>query len=74
VQVTTVDQKTLKSGREPLQTLSNFRSLSHLKSKFPEAKYPSKAIFFGNLCTAIGHGIVRIGDSVSAEIRDGPMQ
>ncbi len=74
MQVTTVDQKTLKSGKEPLHMLSTFRSLQHLKHKFPESKYPSKAIFFGNLCTAIGHGIIRVGDSVSRELRDGPME
>ena len=74
MQVTTVDQKTLKSGKEPLHMLSTFRSLQHLRHKFPESKYPSKAIFFGNLCTAIGHGIIRVGDSVSRELRDGPME
>ena len=73
-QVTTVDQKTLKNGKEPLHTLSSFRALKHLKHKFPEAKYPSQAIFFGNLCTAIGYGVICIGDSVSAELRNGPME
>lgn len=73
-QVTTVDQKTLKNGKEPLHTLSSFRALNHLKHKFPEAKYPSQAIFFGNLCTAIGYGVIRVGDSVGAELRNGPME
>lgn len=73
-QVTTVDQKTLQSGKEPLRTLSSFRSLKHLKAKFPEAKYPSQAIFFGNLCTAIGHSTVRVGDAVGIELREGPLE
>ena len=74
LQVTTIDQKTLKSGKEPMQTLSGFRSLQHLKDKFPESKYPSKAIFFGNLCAAIGHSIIRVGDAVSADMRDGCLE
>ena len=74
LQVTTIDQKTLKSGKEPMQTLSGFRSLQHLKDKFPESKYPSKAIFFGNLCAAIGHSIIRVGDTVSADMRDGRLE
>ena len=73
-QVTTVDQRTLKNGKEPLHTLSSFRALRHLQHKFPEAKYPSQAIFFGNLCTAIGHGVIHVGDSVGAELRNGPME
>ena len=74
LQVTTIDQKTLKSGKEPMQTLSGFRSLQHLKDKFPESKYPSKAIFFGNLCAAIGHSIIRVGDTVSADMRIGSLE
>ena len=71
LQVTTIDQKTLKSGKEPMQTLSGFRSLQHLKDKFPESKYPRKAIFFGNLCAAIGHSIIRVGPQDRPDIAMG---
>ena len=74
LQVTTIDQKTLKSGKDPLQKLDGVRSLKHLKDKFPESKYPSKAIFFGNLCVAIGHSTIHVGDTVSADMRDGRLE
>lgn len=49
--VTTIDQKTAVSGREPLRTLSNFRRVG------------SKVLFGINLIPASG-GSVQVGDSV----------
>ena len=70
-QVTTTNQETLEVRREPLQTLSTFRTLEQLP--FPRAKFPSGAVFFGWLCLAIGRGVVSVGDTVKPVLRDGPV-
>jgi hypothetical protein len=71
-QVTTTNQDTLEVRREPLQTLSTFRSLEQL-DMFPRAKFPSGAVFFGWLCLVVGRGVACVGDTVRPVLRDGPV-
>lgn len=58
--------------REPLQTLSTFRSLEQLPI-FPRSKFPSGAVFFGWLCLVVGRGSVCVGDTVRPVLRNGPV-
>lgn len=49
--MTTVDQETGKNGKEPLRTLSTYRTLNN-------------KVYFGQNMIALGNGKVRIGDQI----------
>jgi len=50
--VTTIDQKTGKRGKEPLNTLAKFRR-------------DGGEVYFGQYCFSRGYGSIRVGDSIN---------